>query len=203
MPRFVFLSFFFLFSCLLFGCEQGTTQEKQKIGVVNINRIMVDSKAGRAAAKYIEGVQDSLRAQLVELQGKAEADEAGKKKVNEEEIQRKVQAAYGKLQTEQQNVQNILNAVLHRTVEAYRKEKGYAMILFSDVVLSFEEHVDVTSDITAALDKEAVEFKPTAELENPKAPADETKPETSQKSSVKEQEAAPATKTSPGTAPKK
>ncbi|MCR5814931.1 MAG: OmpH family outer membrane protein [Desulfovibrio sp.] len=150
---------------LLQACEQGGASQ-QKIGVVNINRIMVDSDAGKAAAKYMEELQDSLRAQLTQLQNrvsqqqKAAGDKKEEKSAEEEALQKEVQMAYSKLQSEQQNVQNILNDILHRTVDKYRKEKGYAMILFSDVVLSFGDSVDVTSAITEAMNAEKVEFKP-------------------------------------------
>ena len=143
---------------------------------MNINRLLVDSDCGRAAAKHIEGVQDSLREQLTSLQ--KEVDGATKltekeKKAREDTLQREAQMAYARMQAEQQNVNNILNDVLHRTVESYRKKKGYDMILYSDVVLSFAESVDVTSEIALEMNKEKVTFTAPA----PDEKADEKKGE--------------------------
>ncbi|MBO4334454.1 MAG: OmpH family outer membrane protein [Desulfovibrio sp.] len=188
MFRYLAFSLCIMLLGLLQACEQGGASQ-QKIGVVNINRIMVDSDAGKAAAKYMEELQDKLRAQLTELQNRVnqQKNAAGEKKAEEntaqeEALQKEVQMVYGKLQSEQQNVQNILNDILHRTVDKYRKEKGYAMILFSDVVLSFGESVDVTSAVTEAMNAEKVEFKPLPEKATPK-------PEPAKEASETKQEA--------------
>ena len=169
MSRYLAFSLCIMLLGLLQACEQGGASQ-QKIGVVNINRIMVDSDAGKAAAKYMEELQDKLRSKLTQMQSQVnqQKNAAGEKKAEEnaapeEALQKEVQMAYAKLQSEQQNVQNIFNDILHRTVDKYRKEKGYAMILFSDVVLSFGESVDVTSAITEAMNAEKVEFKPLPE----------------------------------------
>ena len=162
----------FLF-CLLTACQERGPVKTQKIGVVNINRILVDSEPGRAAAKYMEGLQDSLRNEANELQKKlqkaAEAaeKEGDRKEDGDSELQKEVQMEYvklqGKLQSEQQNVNNILNDVVHRVVDSFRKTNGYSIILFSDVAISFEDAVDVTSGVTNAMNAEKVEFKPLPE----------------------------------------
>lgn len=185
MFRYGLLSLCFLLVAVLCACEQGGSAVQQKIGVVNINRIMVDSTCARAAAKYMENMQNSVRARLTELQGKAEDENA-----ENEALQNEVKLAYAKMQAEQQNVQSILNDLLHRTVETYRKEHGFTMILFSDVVLSFEEAVDVTSDITAAMNKENVEFKPLPEP-RPEAPEAAASPDENAKKGEKKDGEAP------------
>ena len=182
MFRFLLIPLCIVFSLSLQACDQQGKQQA-KIGVVNINRIMVDSDAGRAAGKYMEDMQDTLRKQLTALQA-TQSQGKDEKKADQEALQQEVQQAYAKLQAEQQNVQNILNDVLHRTVDNYRKANGYSMILFSDVVLSFEKSVDVTSEITQAMNQEKVEFKPLPEPKKEEAkPAPEDKNE--QKSDAK------------------
>ena len=182
MYKYLAFSLVVLLLGLLQACEQGSASQ-QKIGVVNINRIMVDSDAGKAAAKYMEELQDSLRGQLTQLQSRvSQQNAAGEKKAedkgSEEALQKEVQAAYAKLQAEQQNVQSILNDVLHRTVDKFRKDKGFAMILFSDMVLSFSDSVDVTSAITDAMNAEKVEFKPlpAPKAQTPKAEGSKDEP---------------------------
>ncbi|MCR4667688.1 MAG: OmpH family outer membrane protein [Desulfovibrio sp.] len=159
--RTLFHSFLCLLIIVLLQACEKSGQQTAKIGVVNLNRIMVDSDAGRAAAKYMESLQEGMRADITALQEAADGDK--EKKTDQEALQKKVQQAYAKMQAEQQNVQSILNDVLHRTVDSYRKNNGYSMILFSDVVLSFDKSVDVTSFVTEAMNKEKVEFKPLPE----------------------------------------
>ena len=189
MPRILILSLCLLLSSLMFGCDQSAPS--QKIGIVNINRILVDSEPGRQAAKYIETLQDKLREEATDLQKKAQAlaekeKQEGSKVTEEEkeELQKDIQMGYlrlqNKLQAEQQNVNSILNDVVHRVVEKYRRDNGYTLIIFSDVALSFEKEIDVTSGITKAMDQEKVEFKPLPETApEPQAAAPEAKkPET-------------------------
>ena len=150
---------------MLIACDSSDGTPRQKIGVVNINRILVDSEPGKAAAKYMEGLQDSLREQATELQKKFQG--MSEKDADDEAKQKDVQMEYirlqSKMQAEQQNVNNILNDVVHRVVEKYRVTNGYSIIIFSDVALSFEQSVDVTSGITMAMNAEKVEFKPLPE----------------------------------------
>ncbi|MBR4742162.1 MAG: OmpH family outer membrane protein [Desulfovibrio sp.] len=182
--------------CLFFACEQtksASTVAPQKIGVVNINRLLVDSEPGRAAAKYMEDLQNALRSEATALQEKLQKvseGEQGKSNTKKEEeqaaLQKEIQTEYvrlqNKLQAEQQNVNNILNDVVHRTVDAFRKENGFSLIIFSDVVLSFEESIDVTSGVTKAMNKEKVEFKSVETKEPEKADTQQPPKEAPQKS---------------------
>lgn len=173
------------------ACEQQNSTPSQKIGIVNINRILVDSEPGRSAAKYIDNLQDSLREQANALQQKmlkASDNNTDDKDPKKEALQKEVQMEYmrlqNKMQAEQQNVNNILNDVVHRVVEKYRSDNGFSIIIFSDVALSFEEKVDVTAGITAAMNKEKVVFKPLPEptteapkVQDQKTPSVESKSE--------------------------
>ncbi|MBQ7585830.1 MAG: OmpH family outer membrane protein [Desulfovibrionaceae bacterium] len=180
MPKAVVLALSFLLLSFVFGCEQVSSNPSQKIGVVNINRILVDSEPGRAAAKYIENMQDSMREQANVLQQKMQklTDKEGEAKdPKKDEMQKEIQMEFirlqSKLQAEQQNVNNILNDIVHRVVEDFRKKNGFSIILFSDVALSFENQVDVTSGITEAMNKEKVEFKPLPEPKEGEEPKSE------------------------------
>ena len=199
MSRIVVLTFCLLVSCLCLGCEQSASGPSQKIGVVNINHILVDSEPGRAAAKYMENLQDSLREQANALQQKMlKAEQESKENdPKKEAVQKEVQVAYmqlqTKLQSEQQNINSILNDLVHRVVEKYRKENGFSIIIFSDVALSFEDKVDVTSGITAAMNKEKVEFKPLPEPEAAKPEGEKTE-SPAKAPEAKDQKPAPNTK---------
>ena len=125
MPRLVHLVLCMLLALFLFGCEQTANVPSQKIGLVNINRILVDSEPGRQAAKYMENLQEKLREEATKLQKKAQtlAEKENKDGANEEEekLQKEIQMGYlrlqNKMQAEQQNVNSILNDVVHRVVE--------------------------------------------------------------------------------------
>ena len=67
-----------------------------------------------------------------------------------------------RMQVEQQNVVNVLYDTMQRIVNAYRTEKGYALIISSEAAASFDPKTDVTADIIAAMNKQKVEFKPVA-----------------------------------------
>lgn len=166
MSRLAVLCFSMLMCGILFACEtNGSASLKQKIGVVNVNRILIDSEPGRAATKYMEGLQDSLRAQATELQKKMQ--EVSEKDTENEAKQKEVQMEFirlqSKMQAEQQNVNNILNDVLHRVIEKFRVDQGYSLIVFSDVALSFDEKTDVTAGVIQAMNTEKVIFTPLPE----------------------------------------
>lgn len=216
MSKYGLLPLCLILSLFLLACEQsgGSTSTPQKIGVVNLNRLMVDSDAGRAAAKYVEQLQNELRTKLTAMQKQAEQgkSEAEQSEQAEEALQKEAQLAYAKVQAEQQNVQNILNDVLHRTVEQYRREHNFSLIVFSEVVLSFDEKLDVTGEITKAMNQEKVEFKPLPEA---KPAQTQTEPKTEQAGakdaakdktedkSAKDQKKASAAKEAKGEEPKK
>ena len=104
-----------------------------------------------------------------------------------------------RMQVEQQNVVNVLYDTMQRIVNAYRTEKGYALIISSEAAASFDPKTDVTADIIAAMNKQKVEFKPVAPEGDaaaaPAAPAAEaSKPADKPAGKAAEKPAAPADK---------
>ena len=105
-------------------------------------------------------------------------------------------ASQQRMQVEQQNVVNVLYDTMQRIVNAYRTEKGYALIISSEAAASFDPKTDVTADIIAAMNKQKVEFKPVApEGDAAAAPAAEaSKPADKPAGKAAEKPAAPADK---------
>ena len=168
-----FMPLALLLSLMLIACQQGEGSSQAKLAVVDMTRVMRDSEAGKAGVKHLEGLQADMQAQLNNIQKRLEqnADDADAQK----ELQTVYMASQQRMQVEQQNVVNVLYDTMQRIINAYRADKGYALIISSEAAASFDPKADVTSDIIAAMDKQKIDFKPAGEAE--KAPeAEAAKP---------------------------
>lgn len=158
-----------LLSCLLVACQQSDTAVQPKFAVVDLARVMRDSEPGKAGVKFLEGLQADMQNRLNDIQKKLEAnpkDEAAQK-----EMQSVYMSAQQRMQAEQQNVVNVLYDTIQRVMNAYRAEKGYAVILGSEAAVSFDSKVDVTNDVLEAVNRQKVEFKPMTPEADKKAEA--------------------------------
>ena len=180
-----FLPLALMLSLMLIACQQGEGSSQPKLAVVDMTRIMRDSEAGKAGVKHLEALQADMQEQLNTIQGRLE------KNANDADAQKELQTVYmmsqQRMQVEQQNVVNVLYDTMQRIINAYRTEKGYALIISSEAAASFDPKADVTADIIAAMNKQKVDFKPAApegaadaaaapEAEAPKAAAPADKP---------------------------
>ena len=125
-----------------------------------MTRIMRDSEAGKAGVKHLEALQADMQEQLNAIQGRLEKN--GSDADAQKELQTVYMMSQQRMQVEQQNVVNVLYDTMQRIVNAYRTEKGYALIISSEAAASFDPKTDVTADIIAAMNKQKVEFKPVA-----------------------------------------
>lgn len=180
-----FLPLALMLSLMLIACQQGEGSSQPKLAVVDMTRIMRDSEAGKAGVKHLEALQADMQEQLNTIQGRLE------KNANDADAQKELQTVYmmsqQRMQVEQQNVVNVLYDTMQRIINAYRTEKGYALIISSEAAASFDPKADVTADIIAAMNKQKVDFKPAApegaadaaaapEAEAPKAATPADKP---------------------------
>lgn len=150
--------FLMLLSMVCLGCQSEANQAQPKIGVVDGERLMRDSAPGKEAMKFIEGRQNAIQQQLGSLQDKLE------KNPEDEAIQQEFQKLYTtsmqKLQAEAQNAANIVQDAIKRCLNAWREKNGFDMLVYSEMMASYNSTVDVTNAILAELDKQKVEFKP-------------------------------------------
>ena len=162
-----FLPLALMLSLMLIACQQGEGSSQPKLAVVDMTRIMRDSEAGKAGVKHLEALQADMQEQLNAIQGRLE------KNANDADAQKELQTVYmmsqQRMQVEQQNVVNVLYDTMQRIINAYRTEKGYALIISSEAAASFDPKADVTTDIIAAMNKQKVDFKP---AEKPAKPAE-------------------------------
>ncbi|MFT4301186.1 MAG: OmpH family outer membrane protein [Desulfovibrio sp.] len=155
-----FLPLALMLSLMLIACQQGEGSSQPKLAVVDMTRIMRDSEAGKAGVKHLEALQADMQEQLNAIQGRLE------KNANDADAQKELQTVYmmsqQRMQVEQQNVVNVLYDTMQRIINAYRTEKGYALIISSEAAASFDPKADVTTDIIAAMNKQKVDFKAAA-----------------------------------------
>lgn len=157
MRVFAFIPVLLSAAMLLAGCNQ-PEKSAPSVAVVDTARVFRDSEPGKAGVKFLESLQEKMQGELNALQ------ETLQKNPEDQAAQQKLQETYMNFQqrmgAEQQNVITLLNDATQRVLNEYRKEKNLEILLTSEAALSFDESVDVTNDIIAALNKRKVTFKP-------------------------------------------
>lgn len=145
------LSFLVLFS--LGGCVS-----TEKIAVVEPAKLFEESEAGKAGTEHIKQIEASMRAQVQNAQALLE------KSPNDEALRARFQKTFMDYQQlfnqEQQKVVTRLNEVIQKTLDEYRTQKGYTVIMNSAGLLSFDPATDVTAEVIAAMNKTSVAFEP-------------------------------------------
>ena len=158
-----------LLACALCACnESKAPASRPAVAVVDLARVMRDSEPGKAGMKFLEGLQSEMQAKLTDIQHRLEGD--AENKDLQKDLQQAYMAAQQRMQTEQQNVANMLYDAIQRVLNAFRAEKGYAVIVSSDAAISFDASADVTKDVLEAVNRQKLEFKPVLPQED-KAPA--------------------------------
>lgn len=143
---------------LLAGCNQ---QPGITVGVVDEAAAFQKNQAAAKAMEYLQNLGGPL-------QQKAEAAYKTMQEDQNEENVAAYKAAMAELQQvmngEQQRIVALIDAKFNEILENYRKEKGLTMILSKESVISFDNTVEITDDIVAAMDALELDFKaPAAE----------------------------------------
>ncbi len=142
----------------------------QVFAVVDTARIFRESEPGKSGVEFLKGIQGDMQIELATLQAKMQADPENV------ELQQEAQAVFGQLQqrmsAEEQNVVNLLNELVQRTLDEYRTAKNIALIVGAEMALSYDKSVDVTSDVIAAMNKHTLEFKAVMPAPAEAAPAE-------------------------------
>lgn len=158
-------------SVLLFAA-QGAMAADVKLGVMNVQKIIVGCKAGKTAKERFDVKMKDLQstfsdeeADLKKLQAEIKkkssvwSEEKKAEKVREfqksgRELQAKTEdARYEMKQLQDKELEPILKA-LEKVVEKYGKDEGYTMILDSkNGVIFFDNTIDLSDSIVKLLDK--------------------------------------------------
>jgi outer membrane protein len=143
-----------------------------KIGVMNVQKVLLESVSGKAAkgmfdnkakelkAKF-QSEENALTAMQQEIEKKSSAWSAEKKETQVREYQKKGRefqvktedARFELKQLQDKELEPILKT-LQTVVEGYGKQNGYTVILDSKIgVLYSNSAIDVTAELTKALDQ--------------------------------------------------
>lgn len=156
-----------------FTLDSGSARaEGTKIGVLDIQKVLLESSSGRKAKEVFEkranelqtkfqAEQDALVALQQEIEKKSSAWSAEKKSEKVRELQKKQRDLQGKSQDAQLELKGLQDKelepilkMLQTVVDTYGQKNGYAVILDSKVgVLYNSDAVDVSEDIRKELDK--------------------------------------------------
>jgi len=139
------------------GCDR--QDSSVKIGVVDEAAAFKDNKVAKDAMAYLQELGGPMQAEA----------EAAYKAMQENQTEETVAAyklAMGKLQNtmngEQQRIVAMVDAKFNEVLEKYRAEKGLALILSKQAVISASDTIDITADIVAAMDGVVLDFTPPA-----------------------------------------
>jgi outer membrane protein len=145
----------------IFGSASG-------VAVVDSARVFKESDPGKAGIKHLESLHESMQAELNALQEELQA------KPKDETLQQRLQEKYmiyqQRISAEQQQVINTLNEAIQKALDACRAQKNLALIVGTDVALSFGQTADVTEDVIREVNKAKIEFlpiEPEAEVATP------------------------------------
>ncbi len=164
-----------LFFAVMSFCGQNVSVANAaefKIGVMNVQKVLLDSVSGKAAknmfeakAKELKGKfqseENALTAMQQEIEKKSSAWSAEKKEAQTREYQKKGREYQAKTedarfelkQLQDKELEPILKT-MQAVVEDYGKKNGYTVILDSKVgVLYANSAIDVSVELTKALDQ--------------------------------------------------
>lgn len=141
-----------LFSAsLLSGCGNG--DGGQKIGVADYSRVLSECESGVEAVAMLNKLNDAMIAELTALK-----DSLGSE-ASEENVA-VVQQAYAKYQAiirgASEKIQATMDERFNDVLSEFRKDEGYAMIVPSEVPLSYSAEADITEDLIKAMNKQEV-----------------------------------------------
>ena len=147
------------------------------VAVVDSARVFKESEPGKAGIKHLEALHDSMQAELNALQEELQG------KPKDEKLQQKLQEKYmvyqQRISAEQQQVINTLNETIQKALDACRVQNKLALIVGTDVVLSYGPMADITEAVISEVNKAQVDFKtlePEAEVTTPAPSTPRTAP---------------------------
>lgn len=177
---------------------------RQAVGIVQTVQVYEQSKLAKVATERLEKLQDEAMAKLDAMQKEMSAAEEAKDDVRKQrlqvEMQQRLYSMQGALEAEQQNVLKVLQEAMQKVIGQCRAEKGMTVVFEAGSALSYDQAVDITSEVVTRLDQEKVDFGPLPSLEPAPAPA-ANDPAEAAKEKPEPAEADPAPADKPAEAP--
>lgn len=164
-----------LVACLLGGCLEGSTSAAPQTAVVDLERIMSQSRAAEAGRAHLAQARQRLE------QGFADLQKAWAKAPDEEReavLRDGALTLRRQMAAEEAAVQNVVNGLLLEEVKAWRKAHKAALVLPRRNVLDADASLDITTDVLKGMDARKAVF-PALPVVSVKLPGEKGKtPET-------------------------
>ncbi len=164
-----------LVACLLGGCLEGSTSAAPQTAVVDLERIMSQSRAAEAGRAHLAQARQRLEQGFADLQ-KAWAKAPDKER--EAVLRDGALTLRRQMAAEEAAVQNVVNDLLLEEVKAWRKAHKAALVLPRRNVLDADAGLDITTDVLKGMDARKAVF-PALPVVSVKLPGEKGKtPET-------------------------
>ena len=165
----------FLAACLLGGCLEGSTSAAPQTAVVDLERIMSQSRAAEAGRAHLAQARQRLEQGFADLQ-KAWAKAPDKER--EAVLRDGALTLRRQMAAEEAAVQNVVNGLLLEEVKAWRKAHKTALVLPRQNVLDADDTLDITASVLKGMDARKAVF-PALPVVSVKLPGEKGKtPET-------------------------
>ena len=143
---------FALLACVLLAAP--TEALAVRTGVVDVERVLTDSAAAKAANEHLAKVQAVLQKGFNDLEKRME-------KAAKEERERELEAGRcvleRQMQIELQAARAVVSQLMLEAVQEWRKSKG-GVVLAKAQVLDYSPKLDITTEVIKGMDKKPVQF---------------------------------------------
>ncbi|MFW6357276.1 MAG: OmpH family outer membrane protein [bacterium] len=129
----------------------------QQIGVVDVNRVFQESRAGQEGMQYLQGINDQFQQEFGQMQGQEQTEESAQK------MQEAITRYQGRIEQEQQRVVGILNERFQRLLEEYRERNNFSVLLSKETVISSSDELEITDEIIEEFDQLDIDLSPPEE----------------------------------------
>ena len=143
---------FALLACVLLAAP--TEALAVRTGVVDVEKVLTDSAAAKAANEHLAKVQAVLQKGYADLEKRVE-------KATKEERERELEAGRRvlerQMQIELQAARAVVSKHMLEAVQEWRKSKG-GVVLAKAQVLDYSPKLDITTEVIKGMDKKPVQF---------------------------------------------
>lgn len=172
LTRSLILSLTLLLSLTTIACNQETsstqssapsTNQGQKIGVIDTVTIFQQSEPGKAAIAFLESLQEDAIARLKPLEEKLNVARESENEEEFKEIAAQMQSIAGEFQealkVQQEVIYGTITQELTALIEKYRAEKQLTVIFNKTDLISYDPAQDISNDIMVAFNKISLDYQ--------------------------------------------
>lgn len=160
----------FIYSTLFISCL-ATAADKNSIAVVNVEKLKMETKAGKSIAQQIADLQNKFQDKInkIEKDFEAKKQELDKQKAvlskeafakKEAEFNNKIVETRNELKKEastmeqmQQTASAEFDTIAFEVIKVIVKENNYMQVFPAGIFIYFDPRTDITSQVIAGMDK--------------------------------------------------